>query len=200
MLITYCEPFNRSMINPVVDSHIQKDDIMAALDYFHRIGDVQMIYLNPYYLKTESKHYLNIVLPDEIEILSHPGCAGWEVMAEVSEKKDKKITRTEIPQENLTPEISNPVLKRQDIKDAPPATLRGSGGRSLTKNTVDFDYSMPSKVKPVSVSKISVSKIKKERKNRSGLRGRPLDPTATSRSTLYRRRKMFPEMKGEVLI
>lgn len=198
MLITYSEPFARSMVNPAVDSHVQKDDAAAAVEYFNKIGDLKILYLNPYYLNPSGRHHLNAVFPEDVEVLPHAGCAGWEIMAEVETKKDKIIVGTKIPKENTADNFSNPAEKPQDGKDVSPAPLA-----SPDRQTVGKRRAVAHPVKP-SVVKAPKMRIMKQENTRimkqTGHRGRPIDPTAASRSTLWRRARAFPKMQGKVLI
>lgn len=94
MILTYSEPFNR----PGRLSRVNSDDVAEALKFFG--SGVKVIMVNPAIIST-----VEGVIPEDIELLPHPGCASWEIYGEISDKPSLPVQKPDVAKIIDTPAV-----------------------------------------------------------------------------------------------
>jgi hypothetical protein len=97
LILTYSEPFDRPR------AHVTPADIQEALKFFG--PGVRTIMVNPSILPSVEN-----AVPEDIELLPHPGCASWEIYGEIPDKQAVKPDVAKIIDTLPVPEIPNIIV------------------------------------------------------------------------------------------
>lgn len=116
---TWCDPFFRKDSN----AWLIAADVPRALEHFRKSGTVKTLFLNPIFLRETlngkpNKDFLNLSLPDGIEVMEHAGVGGWEIMAEIQGKAFTDTITTHQDAKMANPIVSRGI-KTPDRQDRP---------------------------------------------------------------------------------
>lgn len=189
---TFCDPFFR----PEGYNWLSVGDLPRALKFFG--PGLTTLYINPMYLDPKNKkfpkEFKDYQFPEDLIVEGHAGVGGWELMGEVREDKSSIAAGQilEVPEKA----VASPVLNRPDkvlVAHGVIASPSTSPEYPPERNTSpDFDCSASNLEKSLKTS-VKTPIIMKHG------RGRPVDPHAMSKATLWRRAKKLANQQKEML-